>query len=55
MPWTVFISAGLMGAARARSRTDLEEREGEMECVCSLGVVSRSNCPSLASSGRCSL
>lgn len=33
VPWTVLMSAGLMGAARARSRTALEESEGEMECV----------------------
>ena len=36
VPWIVFTSAGLMGAARVRRRMEEEGREGEMECVCSL-------------------
>lgn len=33
MPWTVLMSAGLMGAARVRRRTEEEGTEGEMECL----------------------
>lgn len=42
----MFTSAGLMGAARVRRRTEDEGRSGEMECVWSLGggiAVSRSD------------
>lgn len=33
MPWTVLMSAGLMGAARARMRTVDAGIVGEMECL----------------------
>lgn len=36
VPWTVLISAGLMGAASDRSRTEEDGMEGEMECEWSL-------------------
>ena len=36
MPWMVLISAGLMGAARARRRTADEGMEGEIECLWTL-------------------
>jgi hypothetical protein len=37
-PWTWFMSAGLMGVARARMRRELEGSEGEMEWVWRLRV-----------------
>lgn len=36
VPWIVFTSAGLIGAARARRRTEEDGRLGEMEWVCNL-------------------
>ncbi len=36
VPCIVFMSAGLIGAARARRRTELGGMDGEMECVCRL-------------------
>jgi hypothetical protein len=30
------MSAGFMGVARVRRRREVDGREGEMECVCSL-------------------
>jgi hypothetical protein len=34
------MSAGLIGVASARSRTDPDGKEGEIECVCKLFKVS---------------
>lgn len=38
VPWTVLISAGLIGAARVRTRTEDEGMLGEMECEWRLAV-----------------
>lgn len=38
VPWIVFISAGLIGAARDLTRTEDSGIEGDMECVCSLST-----------------
>jgi hypothetical protein len=40
VPWMVLISAGLMGAASDRTRTEEEGMEGEMEWVWTLFGVS---------------
>lgn len=36
VPWIVFTSAGLMGDARARRRSEEDGREGLMEWACTL-------------------
>lgn len=38
-PWIWFMSAGFMGATRARIRMDFVGREGDMECVCRLELL----------------